>query len=130
MTRITDKRSSATLVTADLPPDETPKPERADVRADGSLRRGPAGVRTLADFFDPKHQREPLRRGELLGFLSSLEYARQQRRWYRRLWRALRGLPQVTDTVGAMVTHHAQLIERTTAAVAAELASKEARRDG
>lgn len=76
---------ASTVVSAQ---DETPK---ADIRADGSLRRAGPGRRSMLDYFSGDDQRREVRRGELLGILEQIEYIRREHRWWRALWRWLRG---------------------------------------
>lgn len=68
--------------------DETPK---ADIRADGSLRRAGPGRRSIMEYFSAEDKRREVLRSELLGVLEAVEYARVQNRWYRQVWRWLRG---------------------------------------
>lgn len=78
--------------------------------APSELRRTTPGVRTATDYFDEKRQGRAVTRGEMLSFLGSIEWARKQNRWYVRLWRFIRGYPQVKPLPDMLAAGHAETI--------------------
>lgn len=82
-----------------------------DVRKDGTLRRSGNGGRPASQFFSAETADRTLTRGNYLAARSSEEYARRERRWYRRLWRYLTHRPPVVDINSAMAGAHARTID-------------------
>ena len=74
----------------------------------GSNRRVLPGARTATDFFAPERINRSLSRGDLMHVLATLEFARAERTWWRRLYRWWHHLPQVADMPYALSTAHAR----------------------
>ena len=86
-------------------------PEHLDV-SDGKLRRPGAGGRTAADFFAKENHSRSLTRGELINVVGMIEYGRRENKWYRRLYRWVRGWPPARDLAhDAAVAHGRSLYE-------------------
>ena len=93
---------------------------KVDIRSDGTLRRAGAGSRSFSDYF--KEHREPVRRGELLGFMEMIEYHRRESMWFVRLWRWLWRQPAPWNLPEIMANRfEKRTIVPATAAVATEL---------
>lgn len=88
---IKDRRASATMES------EPVDISKVEVRKDGSVRRIAPGYRSASDFFSEEGQRREVTRGELLNVLGMIEYNTRESKWYRRLWRWYKGVPQVVD---------------------------------
>lgn len=84
---------------------------QVDVRADGSLRRPGAGGRTISEMFHPDNLRREMTRQDYLNVRSVEEYHRRECVWWRRLYRFVRGWPQVSNMNAVMANSHARSLD-------------------
>lgn len=105
--RVRAEKEAADAVQGEAPP-VVPK---SDIRADGTARRIAPGYRGASDFFSEEAQRREVTRGELLNVLGMIEYNSYESRWFRRVMRWARGIPQVVPIRKRLRLAHAQTIE-------------------
>ncbi len=87
--------------------------EGVDQRADGSIRRPGRGGRTISEMFHPDQLHREMTRFDYLNVRSVEEYQRRETKWWRKLYRALRGWPQIKNDMNrAMANSHARSLDQ------------------
>lgn len=75
-------------------------------------RRVAPGVRNTSQFFGGGNLHREMTRGDFLRVFAMQEYHRRERRWWNRLSRFIRGLPQVPDMCGEAAKAHERELGR------------------
>ena len=91
-----------------------------ETRADGSLRRPGKGGRTMSEFWAPEHLQRGICRQDYMNLRASEEFSRRESTWWRRVWRFLRGVPQVRSLNRAMASAHERQLQQIAVAMEAE----------
>lgn len=81
-----------------------------EAQGDPKPHRLAPGVRSDAQFF--KNLDRPMTRGDYLKVHAMHEYHRRETRWWRRLYRYVRGWPQVVDLNANLAAAHAVQLDR------------------
>lgn len=112
MARFMDRRSSKDKKQDDQKPDVVVGPMMVETPARGpsarEVRRAIPGTRRMEQMLDEEHLRRPLTRQDYVNLRASEEFARRESQWWRKLWRWLTRMPQVTNVPARLADAHAR----------------------